>query len=144
MSYSATIELPTVKFGVVEATRATWTGPLVAAVPRLVTVMVGWIVSPGCMVGGTFNAVARSSGRAWPATWTGIGGLTLLRAVGLQHRAGGVDDQVDEERARRPRESLGAGRERERLGDLLEAVLRDRRGLERADRDGVGHRLAAA
>ena len=66
MSYSATIELPTVKFGEVEATSATWTGPLVAAVPRLVTVIVGTMVSPGCMVGGTSSAVARSSGRAWP------------------------------------------------------------------------------
>ena len=63
MSYSATIELPTVKFGVVEATSATWTGPLVAAVPRLATLIIGWMVSPGCMVGGTLNAVGAQLGQ---------------------------------------------------------------------------------
>ena len=84
--YSATIELPTVKFGDVEATSATWTGPLVAAVPRLVTLIIGWMVSPGCMVGGTFNAVARSSGSAWPRGGPGSA-ADIIRAVGFQRRS---------------------------------------------------------
>src|SRR2546421_13124859 len=76
--YSATIELPTVKSLVVEATKAIWTGVVVAAVPRLAIEMVGAIVSPGCMTGGTYRAIARRSGRAWSATVTGMGLLTLF------------------------------------------------------------------
>ena len=66
MSYSATIELPTVKFLVVEATSATWTGPLVGAVPRLVMLIVGWIVSPGCMVAGTLKRGGAQLGQRRP------------------------------------------------------------------------------
>ena len=36
--------------------------PVGAAVPTLVMLIIGWMVSPGCMVGGTPNAEASSPG----------------------------------------------------------------------------------
>ena len=65
MLYRAMIELPTVKLGVVEATRATCTGAPEGAVPKLAIGMVGSMVSPGDRVAGT--------SRRWPAARAGPG-----------------------------------------------------------------------
>ena len=97
--------------------------------------MVGSMVSPGCMKGGTSSEVARSSGERPAGHHHGDRRSEVDDLVRFQDLAVGVGDQVDEELAAPAGESRGPGRQRERLGDLLEAVLRNRRRLERADGD---------
>src|SRR5258708_846949 len=84
------VELPEVNLRLTDATRRTSTGPFacaaVSAGPKLVIWMFGWIVSPGCITGGTSRAVAIKSGdcaRIWKGCPLAVLLVTSVSVIGL-------------------------------------------------------------
>ena len=92
--------------------------------------MVGSIVSPGCILDGTDSPMARNSGNGCPTTWTGTGRLRLLPVLASGKASVALARNQTKNLPPVPANPAGCDGSVNGLAELFDAILFQRRRFD--------------